>query len=70
MTEHEMEITLSLLGIAKVCFFVVGSAIIAMLCLLPINDRPVSGTQFVVWGVLEVVFFAVVFGLISFKVVF
>ena len=64
-----MEITLSLLGIAKVCFFVVGSAVIAMFCLFPINDQPTSRTQFAVWGVLEVVFFAVVFGLISFKIV-
>ena len=65
-----MEITLSLVGFAKAFSFLVGSAFLAMVTLWPIGDRssPSKG-QVMVWGVLEVILFAVIFGFVSLNVV-
>lgn len=64
-----MEIALNLMAIAKVCFFLLGSVLLTVVCLAPINDQPTSRIQIVFWTLLEAVFFAVVFGFVSFKIV-
>jgi hypothetical protein len=62
-----MEIVLSFSLLAKIVGFVIVSGVLAMMCLLPINDRPTGPVQVVIWLVLEVLLFALVFGFITFK---
>ena len=51
-----MSITLSLMMIGKIIFAIFGEGFLALMCLWPINDKPTSKTQFVVFAVISLVF--------------
>jgi hypothetical protein len=65
--ELNMELVLSFSLLAKIVVFVVASGVLAMMCLLPVNDRPTGPAQVVVWLALEAAFFALMFGFITIK---
>lgn len=64
-----MELSISVMLVAKIMGFMVISLILAAMSLAPINDQSISKTQVAVWLTLEVILFAIMFGFVSFKVV-
>jgi hypothetical protein len=64
-----MELSISVMLVAKIMGFMVISLILAAMSLAPINDQSISKTQFIVWLILEVILFVILFGFVTFKVV-
>ena len=62
-----MELVLSFSLVAKIFVFLIVSGVLAMMCLLPVNDQPTSPVQVVIWLVVEVLLFALLFGFVTIK---
>ena len=62
-----MELVITFGLVAKIVLFVLTMPILALMFLFPINDRPTSGTQVVVWLAVEALVFALLFGFINVK---
>lgn len=65
-----MEIAISLLTIGKVLVSACAIGVLALFCLLPINDQPTSKVQVLAWLILSGVAVSLIFGLIKISVSF
>ena len=64
-----MELTISMALIGKSMLFALLSMPLVMFILFPINDRPTSRGQVIVWIISEVLLLSVIFDFISFRIV-
>lgn len=51
-----MTIAITFMFIVKLCAAIAAEGFLAMFCLWPINDKPTSKTQFVVFGIISLIF--------------
>lgn len=60
-----MTLTISAWVVAKLMMAACSIAVTAVVTLWPVNDQPVSKTQFVVFGLLSALWVSLIFGVIS-----